>query len=280
MASRGEPNWTAFYEKLRIVGPSMLRHVPKALAEWVVITAQETDQYFSLSLQEQFYCDWQESTPEHAVLEALDTWADNVCVETAYAVDFVEQSEPKRERLRESVEKIVLKPRAKLVTELIMAASQPEENRESEEAPTAAEIPAAASLEVETLPFQLLPPGSWTIDDVVAHYERELASRGRTSEGGPRIDPERLRQIKSLLPARCYVGSAGWTGYVVFEFPGTDKVVLECPIEGNATYILPSGWEAAVSRSKQKIRQAFAGRYAKVVHKGDWLERIRRALWA
>jgi hypothetical protein len=33
-----------------------------------------------------------------------------------------------------------------------------------------------------------------------------------------------------------------------------------------------------VSRTKAEIRRGFADRYKKVVHKGDWLDRIREAV--
>ena len=46
-----------------------------------------------------------------------------------------------------------------------------------------------------------------------------------------------------LAPLRCYIGNESWDGYVVFEFRDSNSVVLECPFEGNATYILPADWK-------------------------------------
>jgi hypothetical protein len=41
---------------------------------------------------------------------------------------------------------------------------------------------------------------------------------------------------------------------VVFEFGYSRRVVLECPIEGNATYILSGNWKKQVGHSKLYLR--------------------------
>src|SRR5882724_5108944 len=55
-----------------------------------------------------------------------------------------------------------------------------------------------------------------------------------------------LEQWKKLRPAKCYIGNELWDGYVVFEFGSTKNVVLECPVEGNATYVLSGEWKCMV----------------------------------
>jgi hypothetical protein len=130
---------------------------------------------------------------------------------------------------------------------------------------------------VNRLPFILLPPGTWDIQRVIDHY-RKLAQNLSTALKGRKIDWSRLEDIKSLSPVGCHIGEDSWLGYVVFEFAGTDHVVLECPIKGNATYILPGDWKDMVGHTKREIRRESAGRYKKLVHKGDWLDLIREAL--
>ena len=41
---------------------------------------------------------------------------------------------------------------------------------------------------------------------------------------------------------------------------------------------LSGDWKAMISHSKAEIRQSFRNRYSKVVHKGEWLRRVRDAL--
>jgi len=60
------------------------------------------------------------------------------------------------------------------------------------------------------------------------------------------------------------------------DFKRTPNVVLECPFEGNSTYILDKNWKRKVSRTKQYVREHY--NYGKIVHKGEWLDRVRDSL--
>lgn len=127
------------------------------------------------------------------------------------------------------------------------------------------------------LPFVLLPPGTSDIRQVVEHY-RKIARDLPRGHNLHQIDPTRLERIQSLKPIKCYIGKDSWLGYVVFEFSHSPCVVLECPIEGNATYVLFGDWKVMVSHTKAEIRHRFANFYTRIVHKGDWLSRLRATL--
>ena len=58
--------------------------------------------------------------------------------------------------------------------------------------------------------------------------------------------------------------------------PGT--LYSSAPWEGNATYVLTGDWKRMVGHSKAYLRQEYPNSYTKVVHKGDWLDRVRYAL--
>jgi hypothetical protein len=129
----------------------------------------------------------------------------------------------------------------------------------------------------QRLPFVLLPPGQWDMGQVVEHY-RKQSHHLPGGFGDRKIDWTRLEDVGSLNPVRCHIGEESWLGYVVFEFTNTDRVVLECPIEGNATYILSGDWKETVYHTKAEVRFEFIGRYQRIVHKGGWLLRVRDAL--
>ena len=133
------------------------------------------------------------------------------------------------------------------------------------------------NIPTQRLPFTLLPAGQWKLRDVIGHY-RNASYNFPTGLLGRTIDESRLLKIGTLTPLQCYIGNETWSGYVVFEFAYSDSVVLECPFEGNATYILPSDWKTMAGHTKDEIRRLFENRYTKVVHKNDWLSRIREAL--
>jgi hypothetical protein len=130
---------------------------------------------------------------------------------------------------------------------------------------------------VERLSFELLPPGTWDIEHVIRYYQRE-ASRLSADLARREIQWSRLRAIKSLKPTKCYVGTELWLGYVLFEFSHSSCVVLECPVKGNATYVLSGDWKKMVIHTKLYLKTRFPKNCTKVIHKGGWLRRIRAAL--
>jgi hypothetical protein len=128
---------------------------------------------------------------------------------------------------------------------------------------------------VTSLPFELLPPGTWKIDDVIKYYEHHET---RSSLGGQEIDRQRIISLVTLNPIRCSVGKSKWYGYILFEFDSSSAVVLKCPLTGNATYIITGNWRTMVTESKHRLLTEFPQHSTKVVHKGDWLSRIKRTL--
>jgi len=142
-------------------------------------------------------------------------------------------------------------------------------------AESAQEPSRAEEVPVERFSFELLPPGTWDIDDVIAYYQRE-AHRIPTDLAGREIQWTRLKALKSLNPTKCYVGTELWLGYVLFEFSRSSRVVLECPVYGNATYVLSGNWKKMVGHTKRYIRK-FSPGCRKIVHTGKWLARITTA---
>jgi hypothetical protein len=126
------------------------------------------------------------------------------------------------------------------------------------------------------LDFELLPPGSWDVEDVLKHYKR-MARRMPAAFAGKRPDWRRIREIQKLKPIDCYIGKKMWEGYTVYIFKRTTNVVLECPFEGNATYILDENWKREVRHTKQYVRKHY--NYRKIVHKGEWLDRVHDSLY-
>jgi len=122
-----------------------------------------------------------------------------------------------------------------------------------------------------------LPPGSWDIEDVIAHYRNAAKNPGPALKGKV-IQWNRLRELGRLHPKTCYVGKEGWDGYIVFEFANSLRAALECPIEGNATYIVSGNWMKKAGHSKLYLRTRCREFRARVFHRGDWLSRIEAAL--
>jgi hypothetical protein len=136
--------------------------------------------------------------------------------------------------------------------------------------------PATFGLPALRLPFVVLPPGKCPLDRAAEHY-RQLAL-GSGYVRGRRVDYARIEAIRALRPAGCWVGEKAWSGYIVYEFAEYDRVILDCPLDGNAAFVLTGNWRAMVRISKAEIRDEFAKLCIKVVHKGDWPGRLQAAL--
>ena len=85
--------------------------------------------------------------------------------------------------------------------------------------------------------------------------------------------------MRTLLgPDRTFLGTEHWKGYVVFVFERQRVLVLECPILGNAIYVLRADWRKFAGMSKQEILDRADPDVERIVHAGAWRERLRRAV--
>jgi hypothetical protein len=266
METSDEPNWTDFYIELGEVGPKMFKGLPRDIKDWMKEAAVETDHFYSYSLQTGFEYEWGHITHEEAVMNALDKWESNAraALKDAAEYFFYSESDAKVKKKQEAVDNAEFKIEKKYVDQLILAASKP----------VITENPPEPV--VEELSFELLPQGIGYSTESMKRYFDDLNRR----KGGPNfeIDWERIEQIKTLAPVKCYVGTHGWQGYIVFEFDFTNNVILECPVFGNATYILKDDWRNMIGYSRKYLRSRFQNHYRKIVHKSDWLERIKDSL--
>ena len=89
------------------------------------------------------------------------------------------------------------------------------------------------SVPTEQVRWRLLPPGELSEGSVREYYAR-LQSRNP----GTKYDPDRIVKALSLGPNQRYEEIGGVEGYTVFTFPHTSSVLLECPVVGNAIYVI------------------------------------------
>ncbi len=101
--------------------------------------------------------------------------------------------------------------------------------------------------------------------------------------GGPRREQkdrdryeERIVKAYSLGPEPVHLGVNEFEGYVVFEFPHTEKVLLEHPLSGNAIYVIEEDWRNRARLTKQELQAD--EKVTRIVHQGDWFGRLKEAL--
>jgi hypothetical protein len=132
---------------------------------------------------------------------------------------------------------------------------------------------------VRKFSFVLLPPSSEGLREVIERY-RKLTRSHPHSLMGVDFEWERLEQIEHLNPIARYVGTKSWKGYVVFEFQHSDRVILECPKSGNATYILEGNWREMISASKRDLRSEYMHQCTRIIHCSDWINRVKNAVFS
>lgn len=128
---------------------------------------------------------------------------------------------------------------------------------------------------VDRLNWELLPPGQNCGASVRAHLDR-LGVR----HDHQKVDPSRLEKIFALNPDKVYSGRNEFEGYFVFVFPQSRKAVLECPLTGNAVYIIKGNWMELSRLSKSELLRSHQREVKRVIHRtgGDWINRVKSEL--
>lgn len=138
------------------------------------------------------------------------------------------------------------------------------------------QVIAGQEIIVNRLPWRILPEGEWLSNVLTGHY-KNLSFKNKWQ--GKKFDENRLMKIESNLnPTHCYVGEKDFEGYVVYCFDWTDKVVLECPIYGNATYVISGNWQEIASVSKWIARYKHSKQVAAIHHSKLWFEKLKSSL--
>jgi hypothetical protein len=125
--------------------------------------------------------------------------------------------------------------------------------------------------------FVILPRGHhWEYRTLIGHYlhQSRVHNFARNVIDWTRIEKIQ-RQLKPKL--KCF-DVKGWFGYAVYEFPYAQRGVVECPIEGSATYILWGDLQNKVQLTKGELRHKYAGQFRCLIHQGEGIEEVRRAL--
>jgi hypothetical protein len=123
------------------------------------------------------------------------------------------------------------------------------------------------------LQWRPLAAGESSLEHVLRLYgglRREGRLRG--------FDEDRLRKAFSLRPKKYQVGIDGFDGYIIFQFDHTPKALMECPLVGNAIYIISADWERWSRMTKQDLMADQSGAVRKIVHQGDWFGRVQQEL--
>lgn len=120
--------------------------------------------------------------------------------------------------------------------------------------------------------WELLPPGMR--GEVLA---ARIASGSRSHREQIQIRIEARRKfLEGFKPTNWLVGTSGFRRYFGAKF-SDELVVFENVDYGNAVYVMFSDWESLSKLSRIELQEQ-SDRFVRIVHRGDWEQRLRRLL--
>jgi hypothetical protein len=125
------------------------------------------------------------------------------------------------------------------------------------------------------LDWEILPPEWWLEPEY-----RRLFTDGILGKHETLVSLERLDYMQSLKPFRSYRSKFGGREFPYYAFMFSKCVVAECPVEGNAIYIIRdmSKWDQLLQLPKRELRLNHSENIRKINHYGDWRNRLRNEI--
>lgn len=99
-----------------------------------------------------------------------------------------------------------------------------------------------------------------------------------TPAPGAAMELERLEYLYTFTPTDIYMGKDEFHGYFVLYFQQHLTAVFECPVVGNALYLVRGPWQLWARKSKAELLHAASKDVRRIIHVGEWRSRVRIAL--
>jgi hypothetical protein len=99
-----------------------------------------------------------------------------------------------------------------------------------------------------------------------------------TPSTGLVMELERLEYLYTFTPSHIYMGKDEFHGYFVLYFQQHLTAVFECPVVGNALYLVRGPWQIWARKSKAELLHAGSKDVRRIIHVGEWRSRLRIAL--
>lgn len=119
--------------------------------------------------------------------------------------------------------------------------------------------------------WQLLPPGTLTVDEVVSAL---LRGKKPVASDQQAVMKERIAVMHRLQPEAYVTGTDGFLRYFGAKF-GYDFVAFENARYGNALYIMYEGWESLSQKSRIELLAGDRDSYDRIEHRKGWIEQLR-----
>lgn len=124
--------------------------------------------------------------------------------------------------------------------------------------------------------WQLLPPGTLAVDEIIAEMLRDNRSVTAQQQA---VMKERITVMHRLQPEAYITGTDGFLRYFGAKF-GDDFVAFENSRYGNALYIMYDGWESLSQKSRIELLAGDRESYDRIEHRKGWINQLRARVQA
>lgn len=128
-------------------------------------------------------------------------------------------------------------------------------------------------LPVTQYQWEAVPAGENPVDSIAQTFEE-------WQQRNPRVayDEDRIEKARSLEPRRAFTGKRGFDGYFIYTFHHTEKMIMECPIYGNAVFVLGSSLEPEQWLQMKKRQIMEHPESTRIPHRKGWFEKVKELL--
>lgn len=142
-------------------------------------------------------------------------------------------------------------------------------------APVARPEMVAPTEQVRHVPWAILGAKIRTVPELQSYLRVYLEERKRKP---PEYDMQRIEILLRHRPTALYLGKEEFDGYLVLYFAQYQLAVFECPIVGNALYLIRGDWQTLARRSKAELLHDESGKIKRIIHHGAWSDRLTSIL--
>ena len=125
----------------------------------------------------------------------------------------------------------------------------------------------------ERLSWVVLPTGSEGLSQIRQYCDQLLRRNPKWA-----IEFSRIEHVYGLGPQATYCGIDEFDGYLVFYFARPGFAVLECPIVGNALYVIRGDWVSLSRLTKTDLLRTHSRRVSRIIHTDQWRHELKRHL--
>jgi len=134
-------------------------------------------------------------------------------------------------------------------------------------------------LKIKKVKWIILPPGKHPFSEIIRYIKQLKKTRWLNNI----VDENRIKTIYRLGSDKTevIVGADEFDGYFIFTFPELKLFVLDCPLYGNAIYIIKGNWKKLKTLSKLSKGEIIKGypNTIRIIHKGEWGKRLSNQLF-